>query len=427
MTDERTTAPTRQASCQDDYDPESLSVDEARMRMREFVTPITGIERVAVRAALGRVLAESVRARFPVPQHTNAAMDGYAIRGDSLPPSGHQAFTEIGVSLAGRPFDGSVGPDQCVRITTGAVVPEGADTVVMQEHVARDKNNILIDNNHKAGQNVRAAGEDIAPGDDVLLVGHRMTPADLGLVASLGLTEVGVRRKLRVAFFSTGDELRSLGEPLAPGTIYDSNRYTLWGMLTAMGAEVVDMGVVRDDEQALVAAFHEAGAIADVVITSGGVSVGEADYTRQVLAAVGEVALWKVAMKPGRPMAFGRVGEAVFFGLPGNPVSVMVTFYQFVQPVLRQMLGAATSLIPTVTARTTCRLKKRPGRVEFQRGVLARGEDGGWTVTPTGDQGSGILTSMSEANAFIVLDTDSRGVDVGMTVEVQPFFGVLDG
>ena len=427
MTDERTTAPTRQASCQDDYDPESLSVDEARMRMREFVTPITGIERVAVRAALGRVLAESVQARFPVPQHTNAAMDGYAIRGDSLPPSGHQAFTEIGVSLAGRPFDGSVGPDQCVRITTGAVVPEGADTVVMQEHVARDKNNILIDNNHKAGQNVRAAGEDIAPGDDVLLVGHRMTPADLGLVASLGLTEVGVRRKLRVAFFSTGDELRSLGEPLAPGTIYDSNRYTLWGMLTAMGAEVVDMGVVRDDEQALVAAFHEAGAIADVVITSGGVSVGEADYTRQVLAAVGEVALWKVAMKPGRPMAFGRVGEAVFFGLPGNPVSVMVTFYQFVQPVLRQMLGAATSLIPTVTARTTCRLKKRPGRVEFQRGVLARGEDGGWTVTPTGDQGSGILTSMSEANAFIVLDTDSRGVDVGMTVEVQPFFGVLDG
>lgn len=427
MTDERTTAPTRQASCQDDYDPESLSVDEARMRMREFVTPITGIERVAVRAALGRVLAESVRARFPVPQHTNAAMDGYAIRGDSLPPSGHQAFTEIGVSLAGRPFDGSVGPDQCVRITTGAVVPEGADTVVMQEHVARDKNNILIDNNHKAGQNVRAAGEDIAPGDDVLLVGHRMTPADLGLVASLGLTEVGVRRKLRVAFFSTGDELRSLGEPLAPGTIYDSNRYTLWGMLTAMGAEVVDMGVVRDDEQALVAAFHEAGAIADVVITSGGVSVGEADYTRQVLAAVGEVALWKVAMKPGRPMAFGRVGEAVFFGLPGNPVSVMVTFYQFVQPVLRQMLGAATSLIPTVTALTTCRLKKRPGRVEFQRGVLARGEDGGWTVTPTGDQGSGILTSMSEANAFIVLDTDSRGVDVGMTVEVQPFFGVLDG
>ena len=426
MSDERSPVPARQASCQDDYDPESLSVDEARTRMREFVTPIDGVERVAVRAALGRVLAEPVRARFPVPQHTNAAMDGYAIRGDCLPSSGYHAFTEIGVSLAGRPFDGSVGPDQCVRITTGAVVPEGADTVVMQEHVARDENGILIDSDHKPGQNVRAAGEDIAPGDEVLPVGHRITPADLGLIASLGLTEVGVRRRLRVAFFSTGDELRSLGEPLAPGMIYDSNRYTLWGMLTAMGAEVVDMGVIRDDEQALVAAFREAGAIADVVITSGGVSVGEADYTRRVLAAVGEVALWKVAMKPGRPMAFGRVGDAVFFGLPGNPVSVMVTFYQFVQPVLRQMVGAATSLIPTVTARTTSRLKKRPGRVEFQRGVLVRDEDGAWTVTPTGDQGSGILTSMSEANAFIVLDSDSRGVEVGTEVEVQPFFGVLD-
>lgn len=419
-------SPTRPISCQDDYDPESLSVGEARARMHAFVGTLAGTERLALREALDRVLAEPVRARFPVPQHTNAAMDGFAIVGADLPTAGSRCFREIGVSLAGRPYAGVVSSGECVRITTGAVMPEGADTVVMQEHAQRTPEGILIDNDHRPGQNVRGAGEDIATGDAVLPAGHRITPADLGLIASLGIPEVPVRRRLRVAFFSTGDELRSLGETLDAGMIYDSNRYTLWGMLRALGAEVIDMGVVGDDEAALISAFQTAGALADVVITSGGVSVGEADYTKQVLATVGEVALWKVAMKPGRPMAFGRIGDAVFFGLPGNPVSVMVTFYQFVQPVLRQMMGETPSTPPTVRARSTARLKKRPGRMEFQRGVLQQDASGQWQVAPTGDQGSGILTSMSQANCFVVLETDSLGAEAGDWVEVQPFFGALN-
>jgi len=417
----------RAASCMDDYDPESLTAEEAMTRMAEFVTPVTGIERVALRAALGRMLAEPVVSAIPVPGHTNSAMDGYAVRAADLPSEGTTAdLSLIGASLAGRPFEGAVGLGQCIRITTGAVMPDGADTVVMQEHVELDApaQTIRIDAGHRAGQNVRAAGEDIAPGTEVLAPGHSLTPADLGLVASLGIAEVSVWRRLRVAFFSTGDELRSLGEPLVPGAIYDSNRYTLYGMLTELGVEVIDMGVVRDDKEALIAAFASAGANADAVISSGGVSVGEADYTREVMAAVGEVALWKVAMKPGRPMAFGRVGSAVFFGLPGNPVSVMVTFYEFVRDILVRMMGGTPAPVPTLIARTTRRLKKRPGRVEFQRAVLARDAAGDWEVTPTGDQGSGILTSMSQANCFVVLASDSRGVEAGETVLVHPFRGV---
>lgn len=416
----------RGASCMDDYDPESLTAADAVLRMTAFVTPVDGTERVALRASLGRILAAPVVATLPVPGHTNSAMDGYAVRSADLPEEGTATLTLVGASLAGRPFDGRVGPGECLRITTGAVMPDGADTVVMQEHVEvdRDRRQLRLDAGHQAGQNVRQAGEDIPAGAEVIAPGRRMTPADLGLAASLGIAEVTVRRRLRVAFFSTGDELRSLGEPLAPGMIYDSNRYTLYGMLSELGVEILDMGVVRDDKDALIAAFSAAGKNADAVISSGGVSVGEADYTREVMAAVGEVALWKVAMKPGRPMAFGRVGGAVFFGLPGNPVSVMVTFYEFVRDVLVKMMGGRPDPVPTLRARTTARLKKRPGRVEFQRAVLARDDAGAWTVTPTGDQGSGILTSMSEANCFVVLDEDSRGAEAGAEVVVHPFHGV---
>ncbi|MEQ8494090.1 MAG: molybdopterin-binding protein, partial [Gammaproteobacteria bacterium] len=367
---------TRDPSCQDDFDSTSLDTDEALARILAHCPEVTGSERVHLRAALGRILAAPIDSPVDVPQHTNSAMDGYALRSDDLPKRGTARVSVIGDAFAGRPFDGSVAPGTAVRIMTGAAMPDGADLVVMQEHVVRDGDVIEFDGAHKRGQNVRAAGEDLERGDRVLERGHRLGPAELGLVASLGIGEVSVRRRVRVAYFSTGDELRSIGEPLGRGEIYDSNRYTLHGMLHEMGVEVIDLGVVRDRRDAVEAALREAAALADVVITSGGVSVGEADYIKEVLAAIGEVRFWKVAMKPGRPLAFGTIGAARFFGLPGNPVSVMVTFSQFVAPALRQMGGGRQQVTLTIRARTTERLKKRPGRMEFQRGILGRGADG---------------------------------------------------
>jgi molybdopterin molybdotransferase len=272
---------------------------------------------------------------------------------------------------------------------------------------------------------VRRAGEDMARGDRVLLPGRRITPADLGVLASLGMGEVRVRRRLRVAFFSTGDELRSVGETLVEGQIYDSNRYTLHGMLTRLGVELLDLGVIRDDREAIRQAFTEAAAIADVVITSGGVSVGEADFVKQTLDELGQVDFWRIAMKPGKPLAFGRLGKAVFFGLPGNPVSVMATFYQFVQPALRGMTGESQTPAPTLWLTTETPLKKAAGRTDFQRGRLVRGTDGQWRVNSTGLQGSHVLTSMSQADCFVILPADCAGVAAGELVEVQPFAGLV--
>ncbi|MEQ8663388.1 MAG: molybdopterin molybdotransferase MoeA, partial [Gammaproteobacteria bacterium] len=371
----------RDPSCDDDFDSTSLDTDEALARILAHCPAVDGHERLHLRAALGRVLAASIDSPHDVPQHTNSAMDGYAVRAADLPASGTIRLTVIGEAFAGKPFDGTLGAGGAVRIMTGAAVPDGADTVVMQEHVERAGDVIELDGAHKRGQNVRAAGEDLRRGARVLERGHRLGPAELGLVASLGIGEVSVCRRVRVAYFSTGDELRSIGEPLGRGEIYDSNRYTLHGMLHELGAEVIDMGVVRDRREAVEAALREAARLADVVITSGGVSVGEADYIKDVLAAIGEVRFWKVAMKPGRPLAFGTIGDARFFGLPGNPVSVMVTFDQFVAPALRQMSGARQQVTLTIRARTTGRLKKRPGRMEFQRGVLARDADGELSMT----------------------------------------------
>ena len=408
-------------SCEDDYDLHSLSCEEALQRLLAAVKPVTEHERVAVRQALARVLSAPISARFPVPAHTNSAMDGYAIAHRDVPAEGLAELRVVGSSFAGKPFAGSLAAGEAVRIMTGAVMPDGSDTVVMQEQVIVDGERISIDSRHKRGQHVRATGEDMAQGAEALPAGRLLTPSDLGLIASLGYGEVDVLRRPRVAFFSTGDELRSVGEPLGRGEIYDSNRYTLYGMLTRLGVEIVDLGVVRDDPIALAAAFASAAAMADVIITSGGVSVGEADYTKDVLGKLGEVRFWKVAMKPGRPLAFGRVGDAAFFGLPGNPVSVMVTFYQFVQPALEKMMGTTPRPHWTLPARTTATLKKRPGRVEFQRGHAARGADGQWQVTPTGDQGSGILSSMSQANCFIVMGMETGKVDAGSDVQIQLF------
>ena len=415
----------RDPSCADDFDPESLTCEEALARILEQVNVVTGFERLAIRTALGRILSETLTSPVDVPAHTNSAMDGFAVRASALPDAGTASLKVVGTAFAGKPFSADVGSGDAVRIMTGGAMPPGTDTVIMQENADFTDGVIEIDADHKQGQNVRAAGEDLKCGQVVLDAGHRLAPADLGLVASLGIGEVPVFRKVRVAYFSTGDELRSVGEPLGVGEIYDSNRYTLFAMLKRIDAEIIDMGVVRDTHEAVQVALEDAAAVADVVITSGGVSVGEADYIKEVLAAIGQVRFWKVAMKPGRPLAFGSIGSTRFFGLPGNPVSVMVTFYQFVQPALLKMAGGRELNPVVVTARTTDVLKKRPGRTEYQRGILSRGNSGELLVSPTGDQGSGILRSMSIADCFIILPAESGRVEADSVVSVQPFHGLM--
>ena len=418
----------REASCADDYDPNSMPVDRARTLIRQFLTPVTATERVHVRAALDRVLAEDVVSPVAVPGHDNSAMDGWAVRFADLAADGETTLPRIGESFAGKPFAGTLAPGTAVRIFTGGVMPPGADTVVMQERATEIDGGVRIAAGAvtKAGQNRRFAGEDVRQGQVVFRRGQPVRPAELGMIASLGVNEVTVYRRLRVAFFSTGDELKSIGTPLAAGEIYDSYRYTLYGMLVRLGCEIVDMGVVPDVPEALEHAFATAAANADVVITSGGVSVGEADFVKQLMDKLGEVLFWKIAMKPGRPLAYGRIGAAHFFGLPGNPVSVMVTFYQFVRDALLVLQGRAdVAPVPTFRATLATPIRKAPGRTEFQRGILTPAAGGGYEVRTTGDQGSGILSSMSQANCFIVLGTDTGNVAAGEAVDVQLLEGLL--
>ena len=412
-------------SCRNDFDPKSLSADAALEQIKSGAVRIKGIEKIAIREALNRILAEDIHSHINVPTGTNSAMDGYAVNSGDIPSSGNVELHVSGTAWAGKPYDGKLTAGSCVRIMTGAIMPEGTDTVIIQEDVQVTGSGIMIDGATRKGDNVRQAGEDIAAGDLILSRGRRLNPADIGLIASLGIAEVCVVRRLRVAFFSTGDELRSIGETLSDGAIYDSNRYTLYGMLERMGADIIDMGVIKDDRDALEEAFSIAAANADVLITSGGVSVGEADYIKEILAKLGQVDFWKVAIKPGRPLAFGQVGNALFFGLPGNPVSVMVTFYEFVQPALRKMIGEDDAGVLSLKARCDSKLKKRPGRVEYQRGILQRDEDGDLVVVKTGAQGSGILRSMSQANCFIILPIASSGVEPGEFVDIQPFSGLV--
>ena len=416
----------RELSCADDYDPDSMPVAKAREFIQSFLAPITGTEKINIRAALGRVLAEDIVSTINVPAHINSAMDGYAVRFNDLNAHGETVLRMVGTAFAGKPYAGQVRDKQCVRIMTGAVLPKGTDTVIMQEQASADGQNIRFSGAHKQGQNIRQAGEDLAIGQVVLKTGKHIRPAELGLIASLGIAEISVRRRLRVAFFSTGDELRSIGSQLEEGQIYDSNRYTIHGMLTRLGCDVLDMGVIRDDPKAVERAFDEAAQSADVVITSGGVSVGEADYVKQILDRLGEVLFWKIAMKPGRPLAYGRIGRAHFFGLPGNPVAVMVTFYQFVRDALLYLQGQImVAPLPTLKVTCTSAIKKAPGRTEFQRGILTRAADGQWTVRTTGDQGSGILSSMSQADCFIVLPNDAGNLPAGAVVDVQLLEGLI--
>ena len=425
------TATIRELSCADDYDPNSMPVDKAREFISKVLTPITATERVHIRAALGRVLAEDIISPLDVPGHDNSAMDGWAFRHrDTVRPelsegSDSTAMKRIGTSFAGKPYLDPVGNRECVRIFTGAVMPPDCDTVAMQERVTESAEGVLIPNDLKAGQNRRFRGEDLKTGAIALKKGTLFGPAALGLVASLGVGEVSVYRKLRVAFFSTGDELRSIGTALGPGEIYDSNRYTIYGMLERAGCEPIDLGNFVDSPDAIRGAFCAAAANADVVITSGGVSVGEADFIKQILNELGEVLFWKIAMKPGRPMAYGKVGGAHFFGLPGNPVAVMVTFYQFVRSALATLQGRTDyALPPMVKATLVNKIKKMPGRTEFQRGVLTILANG-VEVKTTGDQGSGILSSMTQANCFVVLATDVGGVEPGASLDVQMFEGAM--
>lgn len=413
------------ASCVSGYDADALPVAQAREFIARLVPRVQAVEQAPLRSALGRVLARDLISTLNVPAQDNAAMDGYALRGSELVASGDTVLRIAGRGLAGVPFTGTPGAGECVRIMTGAVMPAGLDTVVPQEFVRVEGERVTIPAGAvRAGDNRRRAGEDLAQGEPVLHAGRLLRPADLGLLASLGHAEVAVRRRLRVAFFSTGDELRSVGEPLEAGCVYDSNRYTLWGMLQRLGVEPIDLGVVRDDPAALEAAFRNAAACADAVITSGGVSVGEADHTKRIMKSLGEVLFWKLAIRPGRPMAIGRIGEAILFGLPGNPVAVMVSFYAFVRDALLAMSGAAPQPLPMLRAASARPIRKKPGRTEFQRGIVTRAGDG-WQVELTGAQGSGILRSMSIANGLVVLAHECGDVAAGEPVDVLPFDGLI--
>jgi len=412
-------------SCLSDYDPDALPVASVREIIERVVTPVEAIERVAIRTALGRVLAEDLISPIDVPSSDNSAMDGYAVRADDLAATGPTALRVAGTALAGQPFAESAGHGEAVRVMTGALMPEGFDTVVIQESVVVEGDRVIVPAGQQRGQNRRRRGEDLARGKPALSAGKRLSPADLGLLASLGFVEVPVRRRLRVAFFSTGDELRSVGEPLGPGEVYDSNRYTIHGMLTRLGVEPIDMGVVRDDPDALERAVRIASESADAIVSSGGVSVGEADFTRHVMARLGDIAFWKIAMRPGRPMAFGRIGKASYFGLPGNPVAVMISFYFFARDALLRQMGVRAEALPFVRARSASGFRKRPGRTEYQRARLVHEPDGTMSVHGAGNQGSGVLRSMSEANCIVVLHHDQGAVVPGDMVDCVAFEGLL--
>ena len=404
----------------EDYDPNSMPVEQARQLIKQFLSPVTETATIKVQDAFHRTLAADVLSPMNVPPHDYSSMDGYAVRAADLGSPGNK-LKKIGTSFAGHAFEGTVSAGECVRIMTGATIPAGSDSVVMQEQTKVDGDQVEFSAACKRGQNIRLVGEDIQQGAVVLAKGQRINAAEMGLLASLGFAEISVFRKLKIAIFSTGDELVQPGNVLAGGQIYDSNRFTLIGLLTELGAEILDMGNIRDDKNAVREALQKASSQADVIITSGGVSVGDADYIKELLDELGEVVFWKLAMKPGRPLAYGKVGDCHFFGLPGNPVAVMVTFLQFVRNALWELMGQHPKPVFSFQAICTSPIKKAAGRTEFQRGILTQGEDGVWRVQTTGEQGSGILSSMSRANCFIVLPMEQGNVEKGSVVQIQLF------
>jgi molybdopterin molybdotransferase len=413
------------------YDPQALTAQQVNEFLARLVEPLreTETETVGIFDALGRVLAEDVISPISVPPHDNSAMDGFAFAGAAL---GNAPLTlrNVGTAFAGKAWAGTVRPGECLKIMTGAIMPAGLDTVVPVELVKIDGDTVTLPPGVvKPGDNRRLLGEDLMAGNAALRRGQTLGPAALGLVASLGLPSVHVFRRAKVAYFSTGDEILSLGEAPREGAVYDSNRYTVFGLLTRMGVEVIDMGVIPDEPTQLEAAFRSAAARADAIITSGGVSMGEADHTKAMMRQLGDVAFWRIAIPPGRPMAVGRIQEAgkssVLFGLPGNPVAVMVTFLAFVRPALQRLMGAEVQAPVLLQAKSGEAMRKKPGRTEYQRGTVVREADGSLVARTTGNQGSGVLSSMVQANGLIVLRHDQGNVAVGDTVEVMLFDGVI--
>lgn len=400
--------------------PHLLHIDDALARLLGQLTPLAEPETVDLASALDRVLAQSISAPINVPAGDNSAMDGYALRAQDS----SARLQLIGESLAGHPFSGTIQPGQCVRIMTGALIPAGADTVVMQEKVQVDGDGILLAEPSPAGGNIRRTGEDIALGSQVLEAGHRINALDIGLLASLGLAQLPVVRNIRVALLTTGDELLPPGATPETGKIYDSNRPLLRALLQRLPVELIDLGVIADNPEALRKAFTRAMTLADVVISTGGVSVGDADYTKTILAELGEIDFWKIAMKPGKPFAFGRLGSGWFFGLPGNPVSTAVTYHQLVVPALRLLSGEVPQLTDAQTAISSQALKKQPGRTDFQRGIY-RHANGVNTVVSAGLQSSGVLSAMSKANCYIRLEAERGAVAAGETVTIIPFDGFI--
>ena len=405
------------------YDPQALPAQEVLNFLAQLVSVIHDTQDVPIFEALNRVIAQDVISPIDVPPHDNSAMDGFAFNGAELQPGQTLPLKVVGTALAGKAWQGTVKAGECVKIMTGAIMPLGLDTVAPQELCEVLAEEVRIPANLlKAGDNRRLRGEDLNKDSPAVRKGTIVTPAAVGLLASLGLPTVKVMRRLKVAYFSTGDEILSLGEAPREGAVYDSNRYTVFGMLQNLGCEMIDMGVVRDDPVLLEAAFSKAAKEADAVITSGGVSVGEADFTKAMMKKLGDVVFWKIAMRPGRPMAVGRLTQgnhsAVLFGLPGNPVAVMVTFLAFVKPALQQMMGITETPPPLMRARSQEVMRKKPGRTEYQRGIVTRNQLGELEVRTTGNQGSGVLSSMVQANCLIVLAHTQSTAQVGDWVDV---------
>jgi molybdopterin molybdotransferase len=412
------------------YDPQALSARLVNDFLAQLVQPVREHEIVPLMQAHGRILAQDVVSPISVPPHDNSAMDGYALCGADLLANEPTTLKSVGTAFAGAAWQGHVQSGECVRIMTGAIMPAGLDTVAPQELVQVNGDTLQIPPGLlQAGDNRRLLGEDLMAGQPALQAGTRLSPAACGLLASLGLPTVPVCRRPKVAYFSTGDEILSLGEAPREGAVYDSNRFTVAGMVQALGCELIDMGVVRDEPAALEQAFKEAATQADAIITSGGVSVGEADYTKAMMKKLGDVAFWRIAMRPGRPMAVGRIRQgdrsAVLFGLPGNPVAVMVTFAAFVRPALQQLMGWQAPALPMLKAKSTEALRKKPGRTEYQRGIVSTNALGELQVSITGNQGSGVLSSMVQANGLIVLGHAQGNVAVGDAVDVMMFDGHL--
>ena len=399
----------------------SLSLDEALARILAAISAVAGTESISLPKVLGRVLAEDLAAPYDLPPFANSAMDGYALRHEDVAGTADATLAVMGTAFAGRPYLGKVDEGQCVRIFTGAALPEGTDSVAMQEDAILTDGCIRLSRPLSAQANVRPAGDEIQAGDCLLQHGRRLNASDLGLLASAGYAAIPVVRRLRVAFLSTGDELKPPGETLEHGQIHDSNRYALGGLLSSPAIEAIDLGAVHDDPLALRQTLLDAAARADAIVTSGGVSVGEADFVTGVLAELGRVEFWKVAVKPGKPFAFGRIGPAWLFGLPGNPVAVIVTFLQLVRPALLKMMGVAISPPLRLKAKSRSALKKSPGRLEFQRGVFTSDGEGGLVVEGVAGQGSHQLLGFCRANCFIVLPAHNAGVQPGDSVDIELF------